>query len=391
MSFAVDAQGQGLTASTAYRPLSPPPAAHRGRWAALITTLLLGISTGSTAQDIAPPSAVPSTTSRPAIPTAKAANVIQIDIPLLIDRLNLGSVPAFISSLGDLQAVNGTAFIKLVDRFFLPEKLAAIQRHIGPGNKLTLADIRAEGVTFTYDTSRVEASISIPLVMRSTQSLSLTQAYGPASGEITGPAAVSGYVNFLVGKTYLSEGLGRRPTVVDFDTATNILGNTFEGIITHYDSGAIRWQRSDFRLVHDEPDSRTRYSFGDLSYGLDGFQSFQRAGGFAIARNFGLQPYRTSAPIGQTQLELDRASQVDVLVNGQKTQVLNLQPGRYNVRDLPLSSGTNDITLRVTDEVGRVNIIRFPFVFDATLLGEGEQDFSYVIGAPAQTTAMGRS
>ncbi len=63
-------------------------------------------------------------------------------------------------------------------------------------------------------------------------------------------------------------------------------------------------------------------------------------------------------------------------MNGRRVRTVTLEPGRYNLRDLPLASGTNNIQVRVTDDVGRVETIAFPFVFDTNLLIAGEQEFS---------------
>ncbi len=333
------------------------------------------------------PSAREPPNSAPARPVSRRT-VIRLDIPLLVDSLPIGEVPAIMSVQGQLLGFDGASFMKLVDRFFLPEKLAVIRQRIGANGQLAVADIRAAGIAVDYDASHVEARLGIPIPMRSTQSLSLVQSYGPAVGEVTGPANVSAYVNFLAGKSFVSAGQPYQPLVVDFDSAVSVFGNTLESLMTYRDDHDPL-QRGNTRLIHDDVNTRTRYSLGDVTYGVDGFQSSQHTGGIAIQRNFGLQPYRTSAPIGQTQLNLDRASRVDVLVNGQRMQTLDLGPGRYNIRDFPLVGGTNDVTLRVTDEVGRVNIINFPFVFDSTLLAEGEQDFSYVAGAESRTTQTG--
>lgn len=316
--------------------------------------------------------------------------VTQVDIPLLLDRLTLGDIPAYVSTNDELIAVDGAAFLKLIARHLLPEKTAALRQRIRSTGQLTIIDMRAEGLTPEYDVSRVELRLGIPLEMRTTQSLSLVQGYGAEPGELLGAADVSGYINFLSGKEFVSPSQGTRPPfVTDFDGAFSVRGYTLEGVATYRDNAASTWQRGNVRFLHDEPDTRTRYSMGDLTYNLDGFQSFQSSGGIAIARNFGLQPYRSSAPVGQSDLNLDRNARVDVLVNGQMVRTLNLTPGRYNVRDFPLVGGTNDVTLRVTDEVGRVNYIRFPFVFDATVLAAGEQDFSYIVGVPSTTTAHG--
>lgn len=314
----------------------------------------------------------------------------RLDIPLKLDGLRIGEVAAYLSPQEELIAFDGPGLLKILERFLLPAKIAALRARIGSGGRLAVADIEAEGLGIAYDVAGVAASVSIPLDLRTTQSLSLANPYG-AGRELLAPATVSGYLNFLAGRDIVPERMGPQPVVVDLDGAVNVLGNVVEGLATYRDVGDVRWSRGDTRFVHDDPETRTRYSAGDISYGTDGFQSRQRAAGVAIARNFGLQPYRSSAPVGQTDLELDRNSRVDIIVNGQRMRTIDLTPGRYNVRDLPLVGGTNDVTLRVTDEVGRVDVIRFPFVFDSTVLAEGEQDFGYAAGVESQATAAGRN
>ena len=314
----------------------------------------------------------------------------RLDIPIRLDRLPLGEAPAYLSKQDELVAFDGPSLLKLLARYLQPAKLAALGARIGSAARLAVADVRAEGIAVAYDVAGVAASIGIPLAMRTTQSLSLANPYGANGHDLLAPADVSGYVNFLVGHAVVPEREGPQPVIVDFDGAINVFGNVLEGVATYRDIGVVRWSRGDLRLVHDDPDSRTRYSAGDLTYATDGFQSNRRAAGVAVARNFGLQPYRSSAPVGQTDLDLTRNSRVDIIVNGQRVRTIDLAPGRYNVRDLPLVGGTNDVTLRVTDEVGRVDLIRFPFVFDSSVLAAGEQDFGYAAGAASEATASGR-
>lgn len=314
----------------------------------------------------------------------------RLEIPLRIEKLPLGEVAAFISSRDELLAFDGPALLKLLERFLVPEKLQSLRAKIVSGGRIAADDIRSEGIAVDYDIGRIEASLRVPLDMRTTQSLSLANPYGVDRKDILPPADVSGYVNVLSGHDFVPDRDGPTPIVTDLDGALNLYGNVLEGVGTYRDIGAARWARGDTRIVRDDPESRTRLSVGDISYGVGGFQSFRRAGGVAIARNFGLQPYRSSAPVGETDLSLDRNARVDVIVNGQRMRTLDLTPGRYNVRDLPLVGGTNDVTLRIVDEVGRVEVIRFPFVFDSSVLAEGEQDFGYAVGFPSTVTNAGR-
>ena len=316
---------------------------------------------------------------------------VRLDIPLFLGEQPLGEVPAVVSSKDQLLFFDGEELARLIQGHLLPGPLAAVRRQIDPGGRLAINDLRAVGLRVRYDVARIEASIEIPSTMQAVRSISLARGFQAEGAGPKGPADVSAYVNLLGAQDFISGGDGEEPTIVDFDAAANVLGVVVEGLATWRDDGESRWQRGDTRLVHDDPEERTRYSAGDVRYGLSGFQSSRRVGGLGVERNFGLQPYRASSPAGESEIEIDRLSRVDVLVNGQRVRTLDLPPGRYNVRDFPFVSGTNDVALRITDEVGRTEVLQFPFVFDTTVLAAGEHDFGYVAGMPSEPTESGRS
>jgi outer membrane usher protein len=317
-----------------------------------------------------------------------------IDIPIVLDGRSLGDVSAVLTSSGELLALDGEPLARLLQDRLLPERLAELRGKIDAKGLLSVADILASGLGLSFDPATVEARVEIPFALRSLTTLRLARPSRREAVEVTGPAPVSGYLNLLAGRDRFSSGFGAagwQPLVVDLDGAMRAFDTVLEGVLTYRQDGAPSWARGDMRLVRDWPERRVRAALGDIAYGTDGFQSALPMGGVVVARNFDLQRYRSSAPGGETSLTLERSSRVEVFVNGQTYRILQLGPGRYDIRDFPFTLGTNDVTLRITDEVGRVEVIRFPFVFDPTLLGAGEHDFSYAVGFASQITASGRS
>lgn len=360
---------------------------------ALAGTLMLTAVAANGADDPLPRELAPSFGLAPRDPVSpeQIPTTVRLSIPLYLGATPLGEVPAVVSSSDQLLFFDGEELIGLIRGHLLAGPLAAIRRQIDAGGRLTVNDLRALGLRIRYDVAKVEASIEIPLTMQTVRSLSLSRGFESEVKAPKGPANISAYLNLLGAQDIVSGGDGDEPTIVDFDGAANVLGVVVEGLATWRDDAESRWQRGDTRLVHDDAEERTRYSAGDVRYGLSGFQSSRRVGGVAVERNFGLQPYRASSPTGESDIEIDRVSRVDVVVNGQRVRTLDLPPGRYNVRDFPFVSGTNDVTLRITDEVGRTEILQFPFVFDTTVLAAGEHDFGYMAGVPSEPTASGRS
>ena len=328
--------------------------------------------------------------------SSAATAVKSVQIPVFLDGRQVDEVPAFFGKKDALNAVDGERFAQALRPYLLPERLTDLLGRIDAAGKLSPDAIRACGIDFLFDSALLEVRVGIRAIQRPVMPLDLAHLREEVPLKAVPPAALSGYVNLLAGGEYdqgdlSGAGSGWQKPVFDFDGAVRASSTVLEGVVTHRGQAGVPWQRQDFRLVYDRPKERVRTSLGDINYDLRGFQSFQHMGGIAAARNWNLQRSRSSAPSASTTLVLERNSRVDVWINGQRSQTLQLAPGRYDVRNFPLALGTNDVQLRITDEVGRMEIVRFPFVFDSALLDRGEEDFSYAGGLLSQVTPQGRS
>lgn len=326
----------------------------------------------------------------------KSPGLRYITLPCTLDGSELGEVDSVIDAANHLVSISDEPILEWLKPVVLPAYIDRLQERMNGKHELTVQDISSTGLGLEYDTTQLELRLIVPVEARKRVDLHLGGGRSErAEPGVLNASDVSAYLNFRGAREYLAGTRnGWQPLILDFDGATTILGTTFEGIATYRGPSAFAmdsgWSRGDLRLVRDFPNTRLRVSAGDVSYGLDGFQGFRRIGGISVGRDFGLQPYRSSAPSGLTSLMLDRRSRVDVIVNGQRVESLTLAPGQYNVRDFPFASGPNDVSLRITDEVGRIQTVNFPFVYDATVLGRGEHDFHYAAGFAATPTAHGR-
>jgi outer membrane usher protein len=322
------------------------------------------------------------------------------EIPLFLDNREVEQIPAFFSKEGAFLAVEGDRFSRALQPYLLPERLADLTARIDANGALSADAIRESGIDFFFDAAHLEARAGIPASGRPVTSMDLARRPEKDSVKEVPPATLSGYLNLLAGRDYIREYSGGdliggaprwHPPVFDFDGAIRAHDTVLEGVVTYRGQDIVPFQRQDFRLVYDLPEERVRTSFGDINYGIRDFQNYQRMGGVSVSRKVELQRSRASAPSAAKILLLERNSRVDVWINGERYQTLELSPGRYDVRNFPLALGTNDVLLHVTDEVGREEDVRFPFVFDSSLLGEWEQDFSYAAGFLSQVTPNGRS
>lgn len=324
------------------------------------------------------------------------ATAHHMDIPVLMDKLEIGIADAEFGPGYDLISLDSQVVLGWLKPVLAEKVYTELARRLAANARMAPSALSTVGLGLEFDAAALEVHLVVPAQLRRGVNLPLNQRDTlRLEREVPlAPARTSGYVNMRLGQDYVASkgdpAAGWQSTVVDLDGAVSMFGATLEGIATHRSGAGGGWTRGDARLVYDFVESRTRLAAGDLSYGVDGFGSFARAGGLSFGRDFGLQPYRSSAPIGQRNLLIDRRSRVDVIVNGQRVQTIDIAPGQYNVSDFPFVAGANDVMLRVTDEVGRVDVLTFPFVYDSAVLANGEQDFQYVMGFEATPTTHGR-
>ncbi|MDN3683413.1 hypothetical protein QW180_01445 [Vibrio sinaloensis] len=81
--------------------------------------------------------------------------------------------------------------------------------------------------------------------------------------------------------------------------------------------------------------------------------------GVGLTRDFTLIPTRNVRPKATQTFTLQRTSSVDVVIDGVVVQRLTLGAGSYNLNDIPLAQGNNDVELIITDSTGQEERVQF--------------------------------
>ena len=310
----------------------------------------------------------------------------------LVDGINVGDF-RIVPAAGGIDGVVEARFVKLV---LLPLADPAFAAQLAPlaaaGTDVPFADLRKLGLDVTFDPTNLALVVQFPPAMRSVRDIGLRRA-NPLDGIILTPQArVSAYVSVRTGATVLADS-ERLPTGLyrfasDIDLGFNILGVAAETRLRYDDRRRRKWSRDDIRLTYDDRETLIRYELGDLSIGKRSFQLSPQIMGFAMFRNYNINPYLNIRPNQGQFFELEQDAQVEVLINGFKLREFNLRSGRYNLRDLPLiSSGSNDIELHIRYASGTVQTLSFPAFFDIDLLG-AELIWASPIGTFAANAAI---
>lgn len=320
----------------------------------------------------------------------------RVSVPFYLENRYQSDVQINLAANREESFLTAMPVLQAVESQLRSEAFDQLKATVDEQGNVTLKQLRDQGLEIELDERKLELRATVPAVLRRAKDSQLYGRVLPRGVEETvAPSAFSAYLNLRSGLDHVQQSAngrneGLQPFRGDLEGAVNVRDWVVEGTASYTEDAPEEWRRGDVRLVRDDPERRIRYSVGDLAYPVVGFQSFMPLGGFTLARNFSLQPYRVTQPRGRTSFFLQSPSKVEVLVNGRRVQTLQLPAGPHNLTDFLFASGGNDVELQITDDVGRVETIRLSFYFDSRLLAQGEQEFAYSIGLPSRDDGRDR-
>lgn len=322
-------------------------------------------------------------------PTAEQAKPpsITIDLPVDYDGAHLGDVVARVS--GSDAAIKPDGLVAHLADHASPallDSLAAL-----PTDADGFAELSAfgeAGLALSYLPNLLRLRLDIDVADRGTRQVSIRSpiSLDPASG-LT-PADFSLGMTLIARSALVhSDGgiLGKRePFRGELLGFANLGG--FEGWNLIWDLDLQeKGQPFDMReitLVKDDFDAATRLSVGDFrSASIGATKRSVEMFGVNFRRDYqAIQPFRTLRPRGRSLFILERPSRVMVEVDGIIVFDENLQPGNYDVRDFPFSSGSNEAKLTIDDGTGIPEVEYLSAFVDNELLAEGISRFDLGAG-----------
>ena len=145
-------------------------------------------------------------------------------------------------------------------------------------------------------------------------------------------------------------------------------------------SGQYRAVRLDSTYTYSDPDTLLQYRVGDfINDGLNWTRPV-RLGGLQWRSDFALRPDLVTMPLPLVSGTVAVPSTIDVLVNGDRVFASQVQPGPFEIPQLPVVSGSSTISLGVTNALGRQEVTTLSIYSSAGLLAPGLQSFSASLG-----------
>lgn len=348
---------------------------------------------------------LPDTLPPPFKPVAAAVEMV---VPLKEGAYYVADVPVRIAQDQSV-TVPAAPFLAAAARVLRPETVAAIKTKLAGAEAAALDVYRAAGIGLTFDPLKVELAMVASVDQRARGAVSvLPYASEIASESAAKPAVFSAYVNTRLAADYLwqsdaaGHGAGNSQHSasgldaprVDLEGAARFRDivieaeATLEGDRQHALSGLKgrldddpRIVRRGTRAVYDLPGDAIRFKAGDVDVLRTSYQHGAGVLGVSAERAYGLlQPGRNIRSTGKRSFRVERPSNVTVRLDGIVFKQVRLEAGDYDLNDLPLRSGANDIQLVIEDDVGGRQVLDFTSFSSMTLLAKGVDEWGVTAG-----------
>jgi outer membrane usher protein len=138
--------------------------------------------------------------------------------------------------------------------------------------------------------------------------------------------------------------------------------------------------RLDSTYVYSDYASQRRYWAGDYINGGLPWTRPVRLGGLQVTRDFTMRPDLVTFPLPSLAGSVAVPSTVDVFVNGTRTLSSEVQPGPFQIPQMPVVTGAGSVQLTVTNALGQQVTTTLPFYASASLLASGLHTWSVEMG-----------
>lgn len=306
---------------------------------------------------------------------------IAMTVPLNFNRRVLGEMPVLLTA-DDRFIVNSEGFIALIKPLLTPEAQAELIAALQGIPQFAPEEINAAGIQLDYDPEQLAVLVlRIDPAKRTPEFL--FQGGRPDAPEKP-PEPFSAFLNSNVA-------LSRRMSTGDVTRPSVFLNGAvrFNNLVFEADYQGREDQLSDeylverrfARLVYDDAPDFRRWMLGDLDPEIRGRQGFVELGGLGVSRQRRrFESFRNNVLSGSRQLILQESSVVRVSRNGVFVREFRLDPGQYDVSNLPLDTGGNDVQIDIQGESGKRETVSYSAYLDSIDLEPGDYEYAAYLG-----------
>lgn len=313
-------------------------------------------------------------------------NVTILSLPLIRGEDALGEIGVEIDSDGTAR-FERFSLLSLLGPLLSDEGKATLSGALAEDTYISARMLDDAGVTARFDMARLEVVLEnlspdlVPVVDLDARNRRLEDR--PPTIQ---PAGFSAFMNVAASLDYLdSPTIGSQlqdPELVAFGAAR--MGNfalLYEGGATVLEDGDYGLFRRFVRGVYDIEERNLRISAGDLEARSLPLLGSQLIGGVGIERRRRIfDPFEPVFQLGGRRLRINSPSTIEIVNNGNLVRTIPVEQGVYNLDELPLLFGSNNVEIRIRDSAGRTSVTNFDYFYDPVDLEVGDVEYGAFAG-----------
>ncbi|MBB4658929.1 fimbrial biogenesis outer membrane usher protein [Parvularcula dongshanensis] len=318
-------------------------------------------------------------------PSADAAPDFVLDLPVSVDGQYRRDLAVGVSMEGRVWFQSGALrdLLATLAQDGFVEEIALLDDE----SLVSAAALLERGLAVTYDPASLSVDIELPPAMRRTQRIAVRPfSDAPSDGQLEPADIAVGFVLDLRPR-YVHEGPneGLAPLEGRLDAVANLGGFGGWNLIASADllEGAKHPAVvTDAAIFKDDFERAVRFLAGTLRpVSPSRLQTSPDLVGVGVFRDYAaIQPFANLRPNGATSFTLERESLVTVEVNGGAVLTERLPAGSYDLSDLPLITGGNDVRVLIEDGLARREVAVLGAYVDVDLLAQGRSRFALAAG-----------
>jgi len=297
-----------------------------------------------------------------------------------------GNIEFFMSPNG-IPMIPSQTIRSLLTGIAKPETIAAVAQR----ERLVAADeLRLVGIRLAFDASSLLLAMDIDPRSMIPADLSIKEAGRKGHGPLLQPepfAAILG-LSLKLDPSFFPARTSRKFSLygdLGIEPSISALGFVGMGSVDLVYSELFFLRLNEARLVRDFPALSARLAGGLVATRPVSFQGGNDLLGFAFYREEGMLGLLNTPNLAIDELILERNADIAIEVNGITAKRLKLAAGSYRLSDLPLTSGLNDVVVKITEAGEAPRSIRIGVPFDPAILETGKFDYAVTLGMDRTT------
>jgi outer membrane usher protein len=237
------------------------------------------------------------------------------------------------------------------------------------GTAFVLLSSLAPELTYQFDETNLVLHLTVKPQALATNAVDLSTTAPPP--DLVYSETTSAFLNYALSATELHSGTGFTEQGLSID------GGLLDNQVS-YDGN--RFTRTSSALIFDNRRMLTRLTLGDAIVADGLLAGAANVLGINYAKNFAINPYLITYPLQTLAGTTSVPSTAYVYVNGQLVRTIQLQPGPFNLQNIPVTSGSGNTRVVIRNAFGQEQALQAPFYFGNNQLKQGLSQYNFAFG-----------